>query len=90
MTKPKVEKQQPRPPKPFIVKGRVTYADGKPLVRATVRAFDRDLRSEEALGDATTDRAGRYEIRYSAAQFRRDEKGSAHHPENGYSQLYQV
>jgi hypothetical protein len=77
MAEPKVETQQQPPAKPFVVKGRVTHADGKPLFNATVRAFDRDLRTEEPLGDTTTDGTGHYEIRYSADQFQRHEKASA-------------
>src|SRR5205814_605325 len=42
-----------------------------------VQAYDRDLRSEQLMGEQRTDKAGHYEIRYSAGQFARDEKGSA-------------
>ncbi len=42
-----------------------------------MRAFDRDMRSEELQGEATTDAQGHYEIAYSAAQFARAEKRSA-------------
>jgi hypothetical protein len=52
------EQLQPTPAKPFVVKGRVVHADGKPLLGSLVRAFDRDLRSEEPLGEAT---AGPYD-----------------------------
>lgn len=59
------------------VSGLVSHANGEPFTRGLVRAFDRDLRNEEQLGEGATDPAGRYEIRYSAEQFRRREKGSA-------------
>src|SRR5215211_5753233 len=56
----------------FLVYGRILGADGG----LTVRAFDRDLRSEERLGEvAIAD--GTYEIAYSAEQFSRAEKGRA-------------
>jgi hypothetical protein len=44
-----------------------------------VRAFDRDLRREEPLGEglATTDESGYYQITYTADQFARAEKRSA-------------
>jgi hypothetical protein len=42
-----------------------------------VRAFDRNLQSEELLGEATAGKDGRYEITYTASQFRRVEKKSA-------------
>jgi hypothetical protein len=42
-----------------------------------VRGYDKDMRTEESLGETTADDEGRYEIRYTAAQFRRAEKGSA-------------
>ncbi len=61
----------------FVVLGTVRYPDGRPLAQTLVRAFDRDLRSEEPLGTTTTDECGRYEIRYSAEQFSRLEKASA-------------
>jgi peptidoglycan hydrolase-like protein with peptidoglycan-binding domain len=62
----------------FIVRGQVRYADGTPASDQQVRAFDKDLRTEEPLGDpAITDKDGRYEIPYTAQQFRRAEKGSA-------------
>jgi hypothetical protein len=61
----------------FVVKGRVVYADGKALADGLVRAFDKDLRSEELLGETTTDEEGRYAIHYNAEQFSRAEQGSA-------------
>lgn len=61
----------------FLVRGRVTHPDGQPLANVKVLAFDRDLRREQWLGEAATDNAGRYEIRYLAEQFRRAEKRSA-------------
>jgi hypothetical protein len=47
------------------------------FVGAVVQASDKDLRGEEPLGQALTDQQGRYEINYTAEQFRRAEKGSA-------------
>lgn len=62
----------------FIVHGLVRHPDGKPVTDVVVAAFDRDLRSEERLGDiATTDAEGRYEIKYAAGQFSRAEKKTA-------------
>jgi hypothetical protein len=43
----------------------------------TVKAFDRDMRSEEPLEDTKTHACGYYEIFYTAEQFRRAEKGTA-------------
>ncbi|MDR4497892.1 MAG: neuraminidase-like domain-containing protein [Candidatus Scalindua sp.] len=62
---------------PFIVRGTVRQADGKPLPGGTVKAFDKDMRSEQELGKAETDTAGHYEITYRTNQFRRVEKGNA-------------
>ena len=62
---------------PRIVRGQIREADGSLFGGAIVRAFDKDMRSEESLGEATTDPKGRYQIRYTAEQFRRAEKGSA-------------
>ncbi len=63
--------------KSFVVKGLVVYADGKALADGLVRAFDKDLRSEELLGETTTDEEGRYAIHYNEEQFSRAELGSA-------------
>jgi peptidoglycan hydrolase-like protein with peptidoglycan-binding domain len=59
------------------VRGQVRHADSATVSSITVQAFDQDLRSREALGIAVTDAAGRYFIRYTAAQFSRAEKKSA-------------
>ncbi|HSH82303.1 MAG TPA: Tc toxin subunit A, partial [Herpetosiphonaceae bacterium] len=67
---------QGRPPF-FRVKGQVRGADGQPLAGAIVRAVDRDLRSEQPLGEDTTKRDGRYEIRYKQEHFSRAEKARA-------------
>jgi Putative peptidoglycan binding domain len=64
-------------PQEYIIKGQVQLVNGKPVVGVLVQAYDRDLRSEQLLGEQKTDRAGRYEISYSAGQFARAEKGSA-------------
>src|SRR2546421_4052426 len=51
--------------KQFVVKGQIRLADGSPLVGAIVRAFDKDLRSEERLNETTTAKDGHYEITYT-------------------------
>jgi hypothetical protein len=63
--------------KQFIVTGNVLQPNGTPVVGAKVTAFDRDMRSEQRLGKATTSEAGRYKITYTAGQFSRAEKKSA-------------
>ncbi|MCI0590070.1 MAG: Tc toxin subunit A, partial [Gammaproteobacteria bacterium] len=63
---------------PYRVHGVVLDGDGAPLSNHTVRAFDRDLRWEEPLGEETqTDASGFYEIKYTPEQFQRSEKGLA-------------
>ncbi len=61
----------------YIVRGTVRNPNGKPVVGAEVRVFDRDLRSEQLLGEGTTDKRGRYEISYTTARFKRAEKRTA-------------
>jgi hypothetical protein len=76
-------REEPRPEDPhpeqpgFEVRGRASLADGSPAVGLKVVAMDRDLRREQALGEAQTDRNGGYHIRYSARQFQRAEKDRA-------------
>lgn len=60
-----------------VVRGCISHADGFPLSGIVVRAFDRDLGSEQLLGQATGDSEGGYEIFYTSAQFRRAEKKRA-------------
>ncbi|MEO6720605.1 MAG: neuraminidase-like domain-containing protein [Ferruginibacter sp.] len=50
--------------KSFLVKGTITWNNGKPYSGATVQAFDHDLRSEKFLATATTNEEGFYEIIY--------------------------
>ncbi len=48
----------------YLVRGQVLYRGGLPIAGLVVRAVHRDLRSEVALGEATTDRGGLFEIHY--------------------------
>jgi len=48
----------------------VDDASGAPLAGLRVRAFDKDMIFDDVLGDAATDAAGRFEIRFSESQFR--------------------
>ncbi len=58
----------------FSVRGTVLDADGKAAIGVRVQAYDRDLRSEELLGQTTTDLNGSYIIHYGPGQFARAEK----------------
>ena len=60
----------------FVVQGKVTHRN-RPITGVMVKAFDKDLRSEELLGETVTDGQGLYKILYTAHQFRRGEKKSA-------------
>src|SRR3954465_11732529 len=64
-------------PRPFRVSGVVRFADGIVASRPRVAAFDRDLRSEQALGEAVTDRDGAYVIDYAEVAFLNRERASA-------------
>lgn len=61
----------------MTVRGQVADALGRPLASALVRAFDKDLRSEQLLGEQTTEADGHYQIQYIRDQFRRAEKATA-------------
>ena len=51
-----------------LVLGRVTNNLNNPLSNLIVQAFDRDMRSEELLGENITDREGKYEITWLHSQ----------------------
>lgn len=72
-----IDDKPPVEQKPFVVSGTVREANGRPVAGVIVRAFDRDLRSEEPLGNATADSQGNYEIHYGPEQFRRADKEGA-------------
>lgn len=61
----------------FVVRGTVTDSDGVPAAGVVVRAFDRDLRKENALGSTVADTHGVYAIAYESGKFARAEKGTA-------------
>lgn len=62
---------------PFIVKGVIRHQDGTPATGIKVCAYDKDLRSEQLLGEQITNQAGEYQIEYTAESFSRVEKNSA-------------
>lgn len=64
-------------PGAFTIRGRVENAQGQSEPSVVVRAFDRDMRGEERLGEAVTDDAGAFEITYMAEAFGRAEKKTA-------------
>ena len=72
---PENGKEEPGDPL-FRVYGLLRNEYGEPLNNAIVQAFDRDMRSEQLLGNART-REGRYVIRYRRSQFIKAEKGLA-------------
>jgi len=53
----------------FVVRGRVTSSDGKPVAMLQAKAFDRNVGTDDTLlGEATTDAQGNYSIAYSPDQ----------------------
>lgn len=61
----------------FVVRGTVKHSDGVPAAGVLVRAFDRDLRKESALGSTVADALGRYEIPYESGLFARADRDTA-------------
>ena len=59
------------------VKGKISLADSSPASGMLVVAFDKDLRSEEELGQTTTGKDGAYLIRYDLRAAAADEVGGA-------------
>jgi hypothetical protein len=60
-----------------VVRGQVRQPGGSPVSSVRVTVFDKDLLVEQRLGETITDVEGRYEVRYTAEQFSRAEKGAA-------------
>ncbi len=52
---------------PRMVRGNVLHAGGEPVEDAAVRLFDKDLRTETKLGEATTNDKGYFEIPHTFA-----------------------
>jgi hypothetical protein len=61
----------------YEVKGSVRLADGSPATGLSVSAADRDLRSEQPLGQAITGQDGAYYLQYDAAAYAGEESVSA-------------
>jgi hypothetical protein len=59
------------------VLGTVRHPNGRPASKLTVRAFDRDMRQEQVLGETAVDESGFYQIVYTDESFRRAESGAA-------------
>lgn len=60
------------------ISGSIRTETGGPALGATVRAFDKDLRHEQILGEVViTETTGHYEIAYTADKYRRAEKKTA-------------
>lgn len=72
----------------FVVRGTIVRDPNRPLARVMVKAFDKDMRHEQLLGEDTSDENGSYKILYNHDQFRRSEKRGAdliiraYHPES--------
>lgn len=61
----------PAAPDAFRVSGTIVEDEtGRPLPDLIVRAFDRDLMSDDRVGFTTTDEQGRFEIRFGREAFR--------------------
>src|SRR5450432_1026034 len=61
----------------YKVYGAIRNQYQQPMIQVTVRAFDKDIRTEQLLGEASTDQSGNYEIRYTRDQFASGDKLAA-------------
>ena len=61
----------------FEIKGIIRLADGSPAAGLNASAVDRDLRSEQPLGQVTTAGDGSYRIEYNATAYAGAERGTA-------------
>ncbi len=64
-------------PKKFVVLGQVLQADGTPPPNATVKVFDKDLRSEQLIKADTLKQNGEYLVMYKFDDFMAAEKERA-------------
>ena len=71
------EKDTSAEKKQYRVKGTVKTRRGTGAGDVTVRAYDRDMRCEQLLGECKTNKKGEYEITYASDQFARSEKKAA-------------
>jgi hypothetical protein len=55
----------------YTLTGRITNQQDEPLAGLTVHAYDQDPKSpDDFLGEAVTDKVGRYTIRFAEVQFK--------------------
>jgi len=73
--RPDSSENRSRGPDVYTVRGTVVNPNGRPFAGGLVRAFDRDLRSEQLLGEGRTDGNGRYLIQYKSESFQQAESG---------------
>lgn len=59
------------------ISGKIYDAFDAPLMEVIVNAYDKDLRSEQLLGETKTDAKGFYTIDYDIEQYNKAEGGSA-------------
>ncbi len=69
------------PDEQFVVRGKVTDANQKPLAKVTVRIFDRDLRQEELLDEAVTDDWGNFRFVVAGERFSKADSTKSLRPE---------
>lgn len=77
----------------LTIEGYVTNALQLPIANVIVKAFDKDLRSEESIGETATNENGYYLISYKADMFAKQENKSAdllmHVYNNANKKLYE-
>jgi hypothetical protein len=61
----------------YLVYGTVRDQSLLPLAKTTVKAFDKDIRSEQQIGETRTDTKGNYRIPYDVSKFQQEDKANA-------------
>lgn len=78
--RPSAESATPKPPQQpaetvnYSVSGRVVDADGKPVAGVLVRVYDKDVRYDDLLGAALTNRKGEFTVTYRRQDFSEGEE----------------
>lgn len=71
-----VQPERPTQPTDFSVRGRVVGVEGKPVAGVLVRIYDKDVKYDDLLGAALTNRNGEFSAAYRRQDFSEEEEAA--------------